>query len=83
MPYCELHEMTNCGICNGAEKRYQDSMRDFVNSSPGTYPAGSSNGPTIEAKFNGHCKGCGRAYTAGVAITHSRDHDGWIAECCS
>jgi hypothetical protein len=79
---CDLHELTNCSICTGADKRHEASLQESE------YDRGAlprlPGGPTIHAKFSGSCAGCGRRYPAGTPIHHSSEYDGWIGvECCA
>lgn len=84
MSYCEKCDLEHCEHTTGAGARYDASIGTPYYSTKNTPPAGGSGrGPTIDARFDGHCKGCGRPYDAGTPITHDRDVDGWVAECCS
>jgi hypothetical protein len=35
-------------------------------------------GATIEARFHGTCKACGRGWEPGEEITYSEEEDGWV-----
>ena len=87
MQPCDLHDLSNCAICNGTERRFQESLKEtpvWTRRREAADAGGPRrSGPTIAARFDGHCAGCGRSYGEGDFITHSRDDDGWIAECCS
>ena len=37
----------------------------------------------IRAHYAAPCAGCGLPYEAGSAIGHSREADGWVAQCCA
>lgn len=39
-------------------------------------------GPTIEARFDGRCAGCGTPYGVAELIAHSTEADGWIRLAC-
>lgn len=75
---CELHEMTGCGFCNGADARLKESLETPY----GEYEPGERIAPGIVASsFPGICSGCGLNYGIGSPIRH-QDGKGWVATGC-
>jgi len=83
---CEKHEVSNCSICSGLDKRLQDAERR---------PPGSGRRPgrkarierlpfgVVHADYPGRCADCGVWFEAGEPIRHSDKVDGWVStECC-
>jgi hypothetical protein len=78
---CDLHEVSNCSICTGADKRYVASLEEpmYDRGLPPRIPGG----PTIFARHVGHCTGCGRRWEPGDAIHRDPELDGWVGvDCC-
>lgn len=66
---CDLHEITNCSVCSGLDKKLADAEReDFT-------PAG----PFGPAVFLGKCPKCGEFIDVGALIYLTVDTH-WI--CC-
>ena len=79
---CDLHEITNCSVCTGADKRFQRSLEDPLPDpdAPVPYIPG---GITMHAKFDGNCAGCGRRYPVGTIIHRPHELGEWYSiECC-
>lgn len=80
---CDLHELTNCAICSGADKTYIETLRETIPDGP---PPRIPGNVVIWARFFGYCVGCGRPYQVGAAIrrpSRGVDHGGWFAvDCC-
>ena len=77
---CDLHEITNCATCTGADKKFEASLQDpWVDSGP---PPRIPGGVTISARYHGTCANCGRRYQAGEAIHRSPETDGWVGVSC-
>lgn len=79
---CELHEVTNCSICTGQDKKFEASLEPSYDQDRGVAPL-IGGGPTIFAHYPGTCASCGRRWQEGDPIHRPRDGDGWIGvECC-
>lgn len=79
---CDLHEVTNCSICTGADKAYEETLREPTPEGP---PPHISGGVTIWAQFPGHCAQCGHSYQPNAAIhrPYGGLDGGWIGvDCC-
>ena len=89
MSACDLHELSNCGICNGAAQRFDQSVsrsHDFADEEEFDAPVPIVPGASvIRARFGGSCRGCGRRYEPGTAIFQRRgDTEGWsVVSCCA
>lgn len=82
---CDLHELTGCSICTGVDRTYSASLVEQATTWEDTpVPRRIEGGPTIRARFAGHCAGCGRSYPPGEPIHRPAKSDGWLAvECCA
>lgn len=65
---CFLHEITNCSICTGLDKKLAAEERESF----------ELNGPTAYALYPGKCPKCGEQFEVGKLIY--RTEAGWI--CC-
>lgn len=83
---CDLHELENCGLCNGAAKRFEASIKDDYPATDETRPPLPQlpGGVSIYSQFGGTCDGCGRRYLPNTPIFRPRDNStGWVViECC-
>lgn len=81
---CELHEITNCSVCTGWDKAYQDTLEDSPPDDLPPLPRHPDGHPSIYSRFPGTCIGCGRRYERWTPIHHSQEHDGWVGlDCCA
>lgn len=82
---CELHEVSNCSICSGLDKRLQERER--------TRPTGGARVRVmrfeplppggVHSSYSGRCAGCGVFYEAGEPIRYDATVEGWVSmECC-
>ena len=79
---CEKHELTNCSICTGKDRKFRASLEE-PQYDRGALPK-IPGGATIFANYPSTCAGCGRRYPKGEPIHHSQDHDGWVGvSCCA
>lgn len=80
---CDLHELENCGLCNGAAKRLEESLTEpeIDTSVPLERIPG---GVSIYSQFPGTCDGCGNWYPKDTPIFRpSNNSMGWVRiECC-
>lgn len=79
---CELHEVSNCSICTGVDKKYEASLELPSYDRDGEVLPVIPGGPTIWSKFPGTCTSCGRRWQDGEPIHHPREGDGWIGVAC-
>lgn len=83
---CELHEVSNCGLCSGAAKKFDDSVsrsRDFDNDGFEDDLPIIPGATVIHARHPGYCKGCGRPFSAGTAVFQRfGTNEGWSAASC-
>lgn len=79
---CDLHELTNCAICNGDLKRQESSLMAPapVDGQAPKIPGGT----TIFAHWGGVCAACGGRYEATDLIYRPYDDsEGWLGvDCC-
>lgn len=66
MEPCELHEITNCSVCTGLDKKLAAQDRSEFR-------------PVTQAKFESKCVSCGETYPAGTTI-YLNDDNWWT--CC-
>lgn len=85
MTPCDLHEVTNCGFCTGAAKKFDESIKESFSEVDTSVPLPKIlGGVSIYARFAGNCDGCGRRYPQDTPIFRPTDNStGWVViECC-
>lgn len=80
---CDLHELSNCGLCNGDAKRLEGTLIDDAIDTSAPLPL-IPGGVSTYARFPGNCDGCGRRYPQDTPIFRPSDNrTGWVViECC-
>ena len=79
---CDLHDLSNCATCSGADRGFDQSLADAV---PDGRPEPIPGGVTIWAEFGGSCGRCGSRILVGDPIWReygSFNDEGWIGVLC-
>lgn len=81
---CELHEISNCATCSGADKKFEVSISRSHDFEDPDDPLPVIPGATVmRARYAGNCVRCGRRYEQGAAIFQSfKSDEGWSSALC-
>lgn len=72
---CELHEITNCSICTGAdkaEKKAEQTREEELLAKPGY----------VRSTLGGRCAKCQCYFPVGSVIRYSEANKGWVSMSC-
>lgn len=74
---CELHEVSNCSVCSGLDKKLAKEDAPVDLETLGSPPPGYT-----WAQWPGKCVGCGQDFDRGEPIQYSKMSEGFVGNGC-
>lgn len=74
---CELHEVSNCSVCSGLDKKLAKEDAPVDLETLGSPPPGYT-----WAQWPGKCAGCGQDFDRGEPIRYSKTSEGFVGNGC-